>query len=129
MTHKSKRNFIIVLITITISIVTILEEIYKQHRIKRRISINRNKNNTEEPKETVEQFLLNRFKYTVLSGKKNSLKSELKQFELTNKQINFLAKNEELIKQHIKSEGKLRRLIGSIGELSDSELIAWINMQ
>lgn len=80
----------------------------------------------EEKKLTVEQYLLNRFKTTRTFFDTNKVYNDLKSYNLTDKQIQFILKYEDILKKAVKTRMKAKIMLKMLLNTSDYDTLKWI---
>lgn len=80
----------------------------------------------EEKKLTVEQYILNRFKTTRTFFDTNKVYNDLKSYNLTDKQIQFILKYEDILKKAVKTRMKAKIMLKMLLNTSDYDTLKWI---
>lgn len=80
----------------------------------------------EEKKLTVEQYLLNRFKTTRTFFDTNKVYNDLKSYNLTDKQIQFILKYEDILKKAVKTRTRAKIMLRMLLNTSDYDTLKWI---
>lgn len=80
----------------------------------------------EEKKLTVEQYLLNRFKTTRTFFDTNKVYNDLKSYNLTDKQIQFILKYEDILKKAVKTRMKAKIMLRMLLNTSDYDTLKWM---
>lgn len=80
----------------------------------------------EEKRLTVEEYLLNRFKTTRTFFDTNKIYNDLKSYNLTDKQIQFILKYEDILKKAVKTRMKAKIMLRMLLNTSDYDTLKWI---
>ena len=80
----------------------------------------------EEKRLTVEEYILNRFKTTRTFFDTNKIYNDLKSYNLTDKQIQFILKYEDILKKAVKTRMKAKIMLRMLLNTSDYDTLKWI---
>lgn len=111
-----KKSDIVELVTASAFLIVTVASIIMKIKMKRE----------EEKKLSVEEYLLNRFRTTRTFFDANKVYNDLKSYNLTDKQIQFILKYEDILKKAVKTRTRAKIMLKMLLNTSDYDTLKWI---